>query len=641
MPLKQLAGNNDLFTSIAIPFSPEHTKIKVILKATKTDFLANKNIDIKSSKLYFKYKDHIINVKANSSTIKYDNIVLRPKKLNVNIKNDIVLVKSDDINISANNTDIFVKNTKLKYDKNIVVSNSNIIFQNQKFQLQNYLDINQKRTNGEVVFHNSNNKDIYIVNNKPIHYNVDFNNTIKVDVPEFLLHFQKQNSLNKVSIKNLDNILQYTKFSNIIDTNTTKLGVDITYDQDTNITKGIINVDLFKYDTIVEIKKEKYDFIANINKKTLTIPKLFLKYKYSNNTHDIYLNHISNLAKYITFIDIPKNKDSKIHIYTKDNFKNINILGTNMDIVVKNIPKLQESEDNNSTTKTNIKLYDGFIKYTDNTIFYDSVIIDTQKDKMILKYKYKKNKFTLNKNKDRFNIPDGYFTDTFITKIAKQKKLIKGGYITVKVDGIRDNIKGEVDFHKTLIQDISILNKLIIFINTTPAIINPLLALPTLYRMSDDKYSSDGYFVKKGYATFRYNTKTKDLNIDDAYTRGLMMDFKAKAKVDFKDSSVSSKVDVVFLKDYSNAINMVPVVGYIITGEDGNFHTTIDIDGNLTDPTFETHTLKNTASGIFGVIKRIVTLPIKAFEMLDSNSSTPQEAEENKKIVDQLINPPY
>ena len=97
------------------------------------------------------------------------------------------------------------------------------------------------------------------------------------------------------------------------------------------------------------------------------------------------------------------------------------------------------------------------------------------------------------------------------------------------------------------------------------------------------------------------------------HTDGLMTNFTIDSYLNLESKNIKARVDVAFLKDFSKAIKYIPLVGYIIMGDDGEFHTAIDIKGTLDHPKIKTHTVKNMSKGIQGVIKRILTLPLKPF----------------------------
>jgi hypothetical protein len=68
------------------------------------------------------------------------------------------------------------------------------------------------------------------------------------------------------------------------------------------------------------------------------------------------------------------------------------------------------------------------------------------------------------------------------------------------------------------------------------------------------------------------------------------------------------------MKDYSNIIKHIPLVGYIILGDEKRFSYSVDITGKLKDPKVSTHIAKESFLAPFNIIKRVITLPILPFQ---------------------------
>ncbi|MBI3873879.1 MAG: AsmA-like C-terminal domain-containing protein, partial [Arcobacter sp.] len=199
-------------------------------------------------------------------------------------------------------------------------------------------------------------------------------------------------------------------------------------------------------------------------------------------------------------------------------------------------------------------------------------------------------------------------------KNSIKKDIFDKGLFTINIDGNKTNLTGTIYVKDTTIKNVRILNNLITFVNTTPAIINPILVLPTLFRMGETNFDTNGYYVKDGYLNFDYDYNSKILNLPSYYTKSKMMDFKGRGTIDIGKETLHLPIDVIFLKDYSKFLNHIPILGYIITGEDGNFVTNIDIEGTFENQEFRTHTVKNTSDGIVNVIKRTFMTPFRLFE---------------------------
>jgi hypothetical protein len=177
-----------------------------------------------------------------------------------------------------------------------------------------------------------------------------------------------------------------------------------------------------------------------------------------------------------------------------------------------------------------------------------------------------------------------------------------------------------------------------LFINTTPAIINPLLALPTLFRLGQNGFDMQGYYTNGGWINFNYDIKKGFFYFKEFNTNGMMVDFKGKGLINLKTDDIGFNIDVVFLKDYSKFISHIPLLGYIITGDDGEFMTQVDIFGNLKKPKFETHMVKNSTRGVGNMIKRTILSPVKLIEgIFDTKSTTKEQKLQHEKRVKQLL----
>jgi hypothetical protein len=219
-----------------------------------------------------------------------------------------------------------------------------------------------------------------------------------------------------------------------------------------------------------------------------------------------------------------------------------------------------------------------------------------------------------------------------------KKSWFDKGRFNLNLRGNNKNIHGKITMSNTNVRDMYILNNLITFVNTTPAIINPILALPTLFRLSETDFNFDGYYVKNGYIQINYDLNQKNVTIEDLYTHSKMTDFKANGKIDIVNEKLKFNVDVIFLKDFSKFLNHIPVVGYIITGDAGNFVTEVDIEGDFKEQSFETHAIKNAGDGAFGVIKRTLSVPLLPFISDSNTSDNKDDKREHEKRVNELLN---
>ncbi len=136
--------------------------------------------------------------------------------------------------------------------------------------------------------------------------------------------------------------------------------------------------------------------------------------------------------------------------------------------------------------------------------------------------------------------------DVFLNSILG-KNLIKGGLVDITASGKDGKINGKANLKDTNIVDLAILNNLIILINTSPALINPLLAIPSVVGMAtNDGLALNGYKVIEGKVDFVYDFNMKFLNMYKIITKGNGIDFDGYTTINFNNSKVDSKLKLIF-----------------------------------------------------------------------------------------------
>ncbi len=148
------------------------------------------------------------------------------------------------------------------------------------------------------------------------------------------------------------------------------------------------------------------------------------------------------------------------------------------------------------------------------------------------------------------------------------KNLIRDGNVMFFASGKNDLIKGVANFKNTKIVDLAILNNLIILINTSPALINPFLAIPSVVGMATTGgFNLNGYRIIEGKVEFSYDFKNKFLDLSKINTKGNGIDFDGFLSMNFATSNVDGKLKLIFFKDYSKIVNYIPVINYVLLGD--------------------------------------------------------------------------
>jgi uncharacterized protein YhdP len=139
-----------------------------------------------------------------------------------------------------------------------------------------------------------------------------------------------------------------------------------------------------------------------------------------------------------------------------------------------------------------------------------------------------------------------------------------------------------------------------------------VMNISTYFRLRFPRLDTDG---------FPFDTITGDFTIEDgvSHTENLFIDSRViritcVGDVDMVKKEVDMVIGFQVLKTVDLVINKIPVVGYILTGEDGNLFTTyFHVYGPLEDPAVETMTLQSLGEGTLHIFERIYTFPLKGF----------------------------
>lgn len=229
--------------------------------------------------------------------------------------------------------------------------------------------------------------------------------------------------------------------------------------------------------------------------------------------------------------------------------------------------------------------------------------------------KYKNTTFNYRKDFAGFiKIDAKNMNDEFLNAILG-KNLIEGGNVNITAVGKDRKIDGVAILKDNKIVDLAVLNNLLILINTSPGLINPLLAIPSVVGMATNEgFNLNGYRVVDGRMKFSYNFKNKFLDIEKIKTVGNGIDFDGSANIDFEKSEINSNLNLIFLKDYSKIVDTIPVVNYVLLGDKKRVETEVEIYGSLEDPKYKTNLIKEGISAPLNLIKRVITSPLKLFD---------------------------
>lgn len=434
----------------------------------------------------------------------------------------------------------------------------------------------------------------------------------KAEVKNFNVQAQ-ENNLIHIDAINTDVLIDYTRFTQIAlpqlftqisvlkeftNINITNLNFVHTYSkllQELKINEGTLDINLHNINNI--------DFRANLSnldfpiqdKNGLKVDKMNIQGQINNNK--ISINSLDETIK----IRIANNKNLI-------QLKNIDILNQENTLLKEENKTVLQIKAENSNIILNEKQKLLADSYTLN-LNKNTMNLNLTQNSGILNYKKEAN--------NTINFETKNMSDEFMNNLLGIEHFFTDGTFDLTAKGTTKLLNGNAIIKNSKVKQLALLNNLITFVNTTPAIINPLLALPTIFGMANNKgFNLAGYRIVEGDLDFTYSLQNELFYINSLNTTGNMADFKANGIIDLNKKELESDVVIIFLKDYTKIIDYVPVFNYLFLGDDKNISTQVKIFGSLDNPEIQTNLTQEAAGASLNFVKRIFNLPSKGLELL-------------------------
>ncbi len=329
---------------------------------------------------------------------------------------------------------------------------------------------------------------------------------------------------------------------------------------------------------------EKIEFFGNIYKKAfIKVPKWDGEFKVLDSKQFIVnIKKPLFLQKYFDFLNF--RDKSSIYIDKKKGFSP-HIYAKNIDFDFK---KFQDPK--NADDKPALK----YVLYWENSaITYNGYKFKFNKADIVSKGRSKKiiltdtdgSSMTVNTDVNHLVMQSYNLSGDYVNSIFN-KDLVKGGNIEFFLNkGNIDTLEGTVKLKDTTLKELQFVDNLLLFVNSAPALINPLLGLPTLFRFGKNKFTVNGYHVIDGSFDFTYYKSKNILEIKDIKTIGNINNFNGSLQIDLNTDTIRGNVNVVFLKDFASVIQYIPLVNKLLD-KDNEIFLPITISGTLKDTNF-------------------------------------------------------
>ncbi len=409
---------------------------------------------------------------------------------------------------------------------------------------------------------------------------------------------------------------------------------------------------------LIHLKNKKLPFVLDYSKNIhVKINTLGLDFLYKNKKSILSIDDLNKVKPYLSE-SIPIEEGGKIKIKTND-FKTYRFEG----MVQRNSCFLYQNEDECLTkisligkiTPNNIDFYafDKRLYYNklQSTIKLQNINIDLKKflnenkkyerksenEKKSVKKSQKKNQHLIilgensNLRYDEYRlITDSYDVEVKengdiqatgssygdIIKFSRQKELftlqalrikdkslhplinfdgLQKGRYSIKKSGNPNMMMGEIIVEGGVMKGFQAYNNTLAFINTIPA-------LATLHKPG---YSEEGFIIKSGLVEYRMIKRDKII-FDSIYIEGESATIVGKGSLDLKAKTIDMSLSIQVARELGKVVGSIPLVGYILIGEDKSITVGLNIKGSLDKPIVSISAAKDILSYPVNMIKRVL-----------------------------------
>ena len=610
-------------------------------------------------KLNIQTGDYFPESMHGTATVKNANISFEPsvppahvKEIGIEFKNDKLLFDIHEPtyeNRTVNKADVYIynligKGTGIVVDLN---ATSRLDAPIHKILHAFKIDVPINQTSGKTDAH-------IRLDIRFLPYDINATGTFKLYPSDFTLSgLPMSTKYGEITLDNFKIALNHTnlRYKNLFDINATGL-----FDAKTSRYDGAIDINSLLLDfsgtkllNMVNVSNQAASFVIENNSTKMALPSLDASLVFADDTNQFWFNDLSKIAPYSSFMNDLSLSAGSVLVQTKDfdTFDaKINLHDVQTPFIENNMPV----RDFDIILRTNTKILDAstidnkFSLHFDKdislhvkdvnlstpkgdapldipiktTIFGEnSSLIDSESNKTVLSERYTMNLYkdtiTLNskRGKSSFEYEEkhGNYSiqatalDADAANALLNHTYFHQGDFSLTIEG-KDahTMAGTFIMHKTYVKDLRFFNNLMATINT----------IPSLLVFSDPSFDTEGYFIDNGYVEFNQTKET--LHVKDIQLRGKSADILGSGEVDLTKDILNLKLQIKTLKSFSNALDMIPIVGGIILGEDKRISTNVDVTGSTSDPKIETHLILDTLKTPMNIIKRTLEAPLELFK---------------------------
>lgn len=479
--------------------------------------------------------------------------------------------KVKDSNVNVAGVDLFIKDSNIVLDDDkITISNANIAMQDMlESKIDMILDTATKSLTLEALpskLQVKNDDSILLdMSNKPLNAHVDFSGEVvkaRVDGLGLSAEIGEQVS---VSLDDINTLVPYVPLLTMLDIKHGSIRANIASDKSMYIMANLNNLNYPIY---------------NMAKNKIT--SLSIRGRLANNKLSLS-DSVNKLRADINF------DSGDVDLEVSDKYINID------EILETKIP-LFANDDSPSESKEPLNVLINGKNTTLSLFGYDialeEAMLKTTQNGFIGNGKNKNGIANIILDSGTINVEANNFNAEFINTLFG-KNVVSGG--TFGLFGIyRDSrFVGDISMYDTSVMNMASLQNILSFIDTIPSLL--VFKLPG--------FSASGYEIDE--ANIRIGVDSNYIALENININGSSVDISGNGVVDLNSQDLNIRLELSTIKNLSSILNKIPIVGFILLGEDGKITTDLTIKGKMDNPQTELSLLEDTAKAPINILKRV------------------------------------
>lgn len=176
-----------------------------------------------------------------------------------------------------------------------------------------------------------------------------------------------------------------------------------------------------------------------------------------------------------------------------------------------------------------------------------------------------------------------------------------GGVYTLLAEYQQEILKANLNILKGTVKDLVGLQNMIAFIDTIPSLL--------MFKTPD--FDQDGYKVENGSLDVELNGDS--LLVRKIELNGNSLDIVGNGRIALDSNRLDLNLTLSTFKALGTVLSSIPIVNFVIMGDDGSFTTHIHVTGTLQKPKFGLSVLQDTAQDVIqapgNILERTLELP--------------------------------